>query len=59
MCHGGVVDRQYLYGFLAGKYSPVYHLFQVAKVTYSEALFGAQREDGHGYPAPFQSGRAK
>ena len=59
MRHGSIVDRQYLYGFLMGKYCPVYHLPEIAEVAYAEALFGAQREDGHGYSGTFPVGQGE
>ena len=46
---GGVVDGEDLYGLLVSEYSPVDKTLEVAKVTYAEAAFAAQGEDGHGY----------
>ena len=59
MRHGGVVDRQNLYGLLMRQHRPVYHLSEVAEVSYSEALFGTQREDRYSHSRPFPVGQGK
>ena len=49
MRHGSIVDGQNLYHVLLGQYSPINHLFQVAKVADAEAVLRAKRENRESY----------